>query len=224
MAHFINTFATNKIYRRLIDQSEERLVFLLPFLKLHPVLIEALDARKRPKLDLLFVYSHGRLTKQEVAWLKSQPHVRTRRCPMIHMRCCANEREIFVTSKGPYRLDTKERYDMGFLVVRDEDPEMFKAMHDDIYRIVGDSREAVPAPYLVKPANQPADELLPDWVIAERMKLSLNELYDLLIKDGYLVRGKDRKLALTPKGLEVGGKESFSRRYGPHFVWPRGVS
>lgn len=224
MAHFINTFATNKTYRRVIDQAEERLVFLLPFLKLHPMLIEALDISHRPRLDVLFVYSHGRLEEREVAWLKSQHHVRTRRCPNMHMRCCANEREIFVTSKGPYRFDTRDRYDMGFLVVRDEEPEMFKALHDDVYRIIGDSREAAPTPYKSKPIKRPADEMLPDWVIAERMKLPLDDFYELLIKDEYLTRGKDRKLALTARGKEVGGKAAFSKRYGPYFIWPRGVS
>lgn len=224
MVEYVNAFATGRAWQQLIASARQRLVFLQPFMKLDSELCDQLDAPDKSRCDILFVYSHSRLTPTEVRWLAARPDLRLRWCPAMHMRCCLSELSVLLTSRGAYRQQSEDRYDMGVLIHRDQDPQLYKQVYDDVYRMVGDSRETQPKAHTPPKRGRPAEELLSDWVIAERMQLSLEAYYGMMEREGYLERDPNGRLALSERGVAVGGKPAFSTRHGSYFVWPRDVS
>ncbi len=220
MTTFVTNFSLHKYYQRIIANAEKRLVLLLPFLRLDSGLQSELGAEQKGAVDILIVYSHSRMLPEEAEWVAQQGQIRLRRCGGLNMRCCLSEEELLIASRGPFPAKS-ERHDMGFYLRRSEEPTLYKAAYDDIYRIVGESRSSSPTPHRPVAPPQPED-LLSDWVIAQRMHLTLEAYYTLLTREGYLQEGRNGRLELTDKGIEVGGKTAFSNRYGPYFLWPRG--
>ncbi len=59
--------------------------------------------------------------------------------------------------------------------------------------------------------------------IAKALGIKTAELTDRLVAKGLLERDGEQ-LKLTDAGKNVGGEFRFSKRYGPYFLWPKGMT
>lgn len=239
MAKFLNTSATNYFLEELIKEARDRLILISPFLRLNDRIKELLTDKDRLKIDVRVIYGKSELQPQEINWLNELKYLRTSFCKNLHAKCYLNEELCIVTSLNLYEFSQVNNNEMGVLIRRSEDPELYRDAYEEAQRIIRISDEVRISMERVSPvgdapaeagsASAPAtaedgdDEAgtakLSTSKLAAKLKLKTPELLEKLTAAGLLEQNGDRH-QLTAKGKEAGGEFKRSPRFGPYFVWP----
>lgn len=141
MAKFLNTSATNYFLEELIKSARDRLVLISPYLKLNDRIKELLEDKNRLKIDVRIVYGKNELQPEEINWLRELSFVRTSFCKNLHAKCYLNEEMCIVTSLNLYEFSQVNNNEMGVLISRAEDAELYREAYDEAQRIIRVSDE-----------------------------------------------------------------------------------
>jgi phosphatidylserine/phosphatidylglycerophosphate/cardiolipin synthase-like enzyme len=228
MAKFLNTSATSYFLEELIKTARDRVILISPFLKLNDRIKELLEDKNRLKIDVRIVYGKNELQPEEINWLKELDYTRTSFCKNLHAKCYLNEESCIITSLNLYEFSQVNNNEMGVLIRRNDDPELYKDAYEEAQRIIRVSDEIRMS--LEKVAKEPEDvqeseenlEKLTTSKLAKKLGLKTNELVDKLISQGFL-EIKDDKNYITSKGKDAGGEFRMSPKFGPYFLWPEGL-
>ena len=141
MAQFLTTTGVSYRLEEIIQGAEERLVIISPFLRVNDRLKELLEDKDRLKLDTRVVYGKADLQPAEITWLESMSYIRTSFCKNLHAKCYLNEDYALLTSMNLYEFSQVNNYEMGVLVARDEEGDLYDAILSEAMRIVRVSEE-----------------------------------------------------------------------------------
>lgn len=227
MAKFLNTSATNYFLEELIKDARDRLILISPFLKLNDRIKELLVDKNRLKIDVRIVYGKSELQPEEIAWLKELQYVRTSFCKNLHAKCYLNEELCIITSLNLYEFSQVNNNEMGVLLRRSDDGELYRDAYEEAQRLIRISEEVrISMERVTQDAEQAPDDeeavstaKLTSSKLAQRLGMKTPELMDLLIRKGHL-ETREGKHYLTAQGKEAGGEFRMSPRYGPYFLWP----
>ena len=233
MAKFLNTSATNYFLEELIKSASERLILISPFLKLNDRMKELLADKNRLKIDVRIVYGKSELQPQEIEWLRSLTFIRTSFCKNLHAKCYVNQDMCIVTSLNLYEFSQVNNNEMGILIQRAEDSELYKDAYEEAQRIIRISdeirisMERIPSnPDMAsKEDDKGVDEAtttdkLTSSKIGQKLGLKTAQFLDRAAELGYLVLDGDKHI-ITPKGEKVGVELVAKSRFGPYFLWPQ---
>ncbi|AJY53322.1 phospholipase D family protein [Halomonas sp. KO116] len=143
MARFLNTSATNFFLEEMVKTTQERLIFISPYLKLNDRLKELLEDKNRLKIDIRIVYGKSELRPTEAEWLAELNFVRTSFCKNLHAKCYINENKCIITSLNLYEFSQVNNNEMGILVDKTDDTELYRDAYDEALRIIRISDEDV---------------------------------------------------------------------------------
>ena len=240
MAKFLNTSATNYFLEELIKDARDRLVLISPYLKLNDRVKELLADKNRLKIDVRMVYGKSELQPAEISWLREQTYIRTSFCRNLHAKCYINEELCIVTSLNLYEFSQVNNNEMGILIRRSEDAELYRDAYEEAQRIIRisdevrislervENRESVvetadqvdQADLVEVDGNDSSDGgKLTSSKLARKLGLKTNQLLDKLVATGHLEM-RDGKHYLTDMGRDAGGEFRMGQRYGPYFLWP----
>ncbi len=228
MAKFLNTSATNYFLEELIKEAKDRLILISPFLKLNDRMKELLADKDRLKIDVRIVYGKSELQPEEINWLKELTYVRTSFCKNLHAKCYLSEELCIVTSLNLYEFSQVNNNEMGVLIRRSEDTELYKDAYEEAQRIIRISDEVritlerVANEAEKSEANNDADESvgkLTSSKLAQKCGMKTGEFIEKLVASGHL-EVREGKHYLTTKGKEAGGEFRMSPKFGPYFLWP----
>lgn len=232
MAKFLNTSATNYFLEELIKDARDRLILISPYLKLNDRIKELLADKNRLKIDVRVVYGKSELQPFEISWLREQSYIRTSFCKNLHAKCYLNEELCIITSLNLYEFSQVNNNEMGILIRRSEDAELYREAYDEAQRIIRISDEvriSLERVAATEEAGADASEAqdeddeqaggkLSTSKLAKKLGLRTTELTDRLLASGHLELRGDKPF-LTPKGQEAGG-EFRTTRYRSYFLWP----
>lgn len=228
MTRFLNTSATNYFLEELIKNAKDRLILISPFLRLNDRIKELLEDKNRLKIDVRIVYGKSELQPAEISWLKSLTYLRTSFCKNLHAKCYMNEEMCIITSMNLYDFSQQNNNEMGILINRAEDPELYKEAYEEAQRIIRISDEVrISVETVEKEAEtaaeseEPSTEKLTSSKLAQKLGIKTQELLDRLAQSGHL-EVRDGKNFITAKGKEAGGEFRMSPKHGPYFLWPEG--
>ena len=225
MAKFLNTSATNYFLEELIKGAKDRLILISPFLKLNDRVKELLADKNRLKIDVRIVYGKSELQPEEIGWLKELAYVRTSFCKNLHAKCYLNEELCIVTSLNLYEFSQVNNNEMGVLIRRADDSELYRDAYEESQRIIRVSEEVritlerVTPDSKAKPEEEEQTSKLTSSKVAKRLGMKTAEFMEKVVSLGYL-EIKDGKHYLTAKGKELGVEFRMSPQFGPFFVWP----
>jgi phosphatidylserine/phosphatidylglycerophosphate/cardiolipin synthase-like enzyme len=225
MAKFLNTSATNYFLEELIKDAKDRLILISPFLKLNDRMKELLADNNRLKIDVRIVYGKSELQPEEINWLKELTYIRTSFCKNLHAKCYLNEELCIITSLNLYEFSQINNNEMGILLRRSDDADLYKDAYEEAQRIIRISDEVRISLERVSSeeeskskTNEPSGKLTSSK-LAQKLGMKTNEFIEKLIASGYLEE-KEGKNYLTAKGKEVGGEFHMGAKFGPYFLWP----
>lgn len=141
MAKFLNTSATNYFVEELIKTTKDRLILISPFLRLNDRIKELLEDKNRLKMDVRIVYGKSELQPEEINWLRELKYIRTSFCKNLHAKCYLNEELCIITSLNLYEFSQVNNNEMGVLVRRGDDAELYKDAYEEAQRIIRISDE-----------------------------------------------------------------------------------
>lgn len=229
MAKFLNTSATNYYLEELIKCAKDRLILISPFLKLNDRIKELLEDKNRLKIDVRIVYGKSELQPEEVNWLKGLTYIRTSFCKNLHAKCYLNEELCIITSLNLYEFSQINNNEMGVLVERSSDAELYKDSYEEAQRIIRISDEVRISLEVVEKENEQSEiesdeaSKLTTSKLAQKLGMKTNELTEALISAKYL-EIKDGKNYITQQGKNVGGEFRMSPKHGPYFLWPENLT
>lgn len=227
MAKFLNTSATNYFLEELIKNAKDRLILISPFLKLNDRMKELLADKNRLKIDVRIVYGKSELQPEEINWLKELSYIRTSFCKNLHAKCYLNEELCIITSLNLYEFSQVNNNEMGVLIRRSDDAELYKDAYEEAQRVIRISDEVRISLERVanetenKPEAEESFDKLTSSKLAQKLGMKTNELVEKLVFSGYL-EARDDKHYLTAKGKAVGGEFRMSPKFGTYFLWPVG--
>ena len=233
MAKFLSTTGTNYHLEELIKGASDRLILISPFLKLNDRMKELLADKNRLKIDVRIVYGKSELQPQEIEWLRGLTYIRTSFCKNLHAKCYMNEEMCIITSLNLYEFSQVNNNEMGILIQRSEDGQLYKDAYEEAQRIIRISDEvrismervATEPPTTQEAADSgeeasTAGDKLPSGKLAQKLGMKAAELLAKATAQGYLVQTGD-KHALTEKGEKAGVEFVAKGRFGPYFLWPQ---
>ena len=237
MAKFLNTSATNYFLEELIKDAKERLILISPFLKLNDRIKKLLADKNRLKIDVRIVYGKSELQPEEINWLKELTYIRTSFCKNLHAKCYLNEEMCIITSLNLYEFSQVNNNEMGVLIQRSEDNELYRDAYDEaqriirvsdevritLERVVDESAEKETTANTDDSSDTNTPEKLTSSKLAVKLGIKTHDLMDKLVEAG-LLEPRDGKHYITAKGKEVGGEFRMSPKFGPYFLWPQDLS
>ena len=224
MAKFLNTSATNYFLEELIKDARDRLILISPFLKLNDRVKELLSDKNRVKIDVRIVYGKSELQPAEMSWLQDLTYIRTSYCKNLHAKCYMNEELCIITSLNLYEFSQVNNNEMGVLIRRADDAELYREAYEEAQRIIRVSEEVRISLERVTPEAEPKSTgdddatKLTSSKLAQKLGMKTNELLDKLVSERCLEM-KDGKHILTTMGKDAGG-ELRGSKFGPYFLWP----
>jgi phosphatidylserine/phosphatidylglycerophosphate/cardiolipin synthase-like enzyme len=224
MAKFLNTSATNYFLEELIKDAKDRLILISPFLKLNDRIKELLSDKNRLKIDVRIVYGKSELQPAEMSWLQELTYIRTSYSKNLHAKCYLNESLCIITSLNLYEFSQVNNNEMGILIRRAEDTELYKDAYEEAQRIIRVSEEVRISLERIDQDAEPKTEdeeqttKLTSSKLAQKLGVKTGELIEKLVATGFLEL-KDGKPYLTQKGKEAGG-EFRGSKFGAYFLWP----
>ena len=228
MAKFLSTSATTYHLEELIKDASEKVILISPFLKLNDRIKELLEDKNRLKIDIRIVYGKSELQPAEINWLKELSFVRTSFCKNLHAKCYMSEDSCIITSLNLYEFSQVNNNEMGVLMTRESDQEMYRDAHEEAQRIIRISDEIrISLETIVSSTSiydsdatlsTTSEEKLTTSKLAKKLGLRTPELLSKMVEKGCLI-DEGEEHSLTPKGTELGA-ESKSGRYGSYFIWP----
>lgn len=235
MAKFLNTSATNYFLEELIKTAKDRLILISPFLKLNDRMKELLADKDRLKIDVRIVYGKSELQPEEINWLKELSYVRTSFCKNLHAKCYLNEELAIITSLNLYEFSQVNNNEMGVLIRRSDDAELYKDAYEEAQRIIRISDEVrITLERVTTEARADGDakadseeaadkaEKLTTSKLAQKIGIRTADLLERLVTGG-LLELREGKHYITAKGKEAGGEFRMSPKFGPYFLWPENV-
>lgn len=236
MAKFLNTSATNYFLEELIKGARDRLILISPFLRLNDRIKELLADKNRLKIDVRIVYGKSELQPQEIDWLREMTYIRTSFCKNLHAKCYINEDMCIVTSLNLYEFSQVNNNEMGVLVRRTDDAELYIDAYEEAQRIIRISDEVrISLERVAKEADQDkaastaGSDADPDETgklstskLARKLGIKTGDLFERALGVGYVEMQGDQHV-LTAKGQQAGVEFIAKSRFGPYFLWPEGV-
>ena len=230
MAKFLNTSGTNFFLEELIKNAKERLILISPYLRLNDRIKELLEDKDRLKIDIRIVYGKSDLHPDEIKWMQKLDYVRVSFCKNLHAKCYINESECIISSLNLYEFSQVNNNEMGILVRKYEDNEVFKDAYEEAQRIIRISDEIRITLDEVKAEASPVSEMkeneeeittftkLTTAKLAAKVGIKTQDLLEKLVNKGYLNLTENGKHFLTDSGKAIGG-EFRTGQYGIYFLW-----
>ncbi|NQW17107.1 MAG: hypothetical protein HQ478_06425 [Chloroflexi bacterium] len=162
MAEFLTTSGVTYNLERLINEATERLILVSPYLKINDRLRQLLEDRDRFKIDIRVIYGKSELQPSESKWLGEQSSIRSSYCKNLHAKCFLNESEALITSMNLYEFSQVNNQEMGILIKKVDDPELYLKVYEETSRLIRISEEVrveveiVPPEPTKKPAAKKA--------------------------------------------------------------------
>ncbi len=248
MAKFLNTSGTNYHLEELIKAARDRLILISPFLKLNDRMKELLADKDRLKIDVRIVYGKSELAPAEIEWLKALTYVRTSFCKNLHAKCYLSESACIVTSLNLYEFSMVNNNEMGVLIDRLADVDLYRDAYEEAQRIIRISDEVritlerverkpdAPAALAPKPdaakltteappsaatAGATQYEKITTAKIAAKLGMTTKAFQERLVELGMLELREGGRHYLVEAGKDAGGEW----RPGPgggYMLWPEG--
>ncbi|MDM8523848.1 phospholipase D family protein [Desulfococcaceae bacterium HSG8] len=141
MAKFLDTTGVSYHLQQLINNANERLILISPFLKISERIRQSLEDKDRLKTDIRIIYGKNELQPEENNWLRSLQSVRSSFCKNLHAKCYLNEKEAIITSMNLYEFSQINNNEMGIYVSKSEEPELYQDIYGETMRLVRISDE-----------------------------------------------------------------------------------
>ncbi|MBK9049998.1 MAG: phospholipase D family protein [Chloroflexi bacterium] len=141
MAKFLDTTGVSYHLQQLINQAQDTLILISPYIKINERLRQSLDDKDRMKIDIRVIYGKNELQPDQINWLRSLKFVRTSFCENLHAKCYLNEREAIITSMNLYEFSQINNQEMGIYVTKADDPDLYDDIYGEAKRLIRISEE-----------------------------------------------------------------------------------
>lgn len=143
MAEFLTTSGTSHHIENIIIEAKTKLVLVSPYLQISKTLYERLKDCSNKGVAIKIIYGKDELKPNERNSLADLKNIELYYFDNLHAKCYFNETKMVITSMNMYAFSEKTNREMGVLINRNSDKELFDRAVDETHSIL-QSAEPVP--------------------------------------------------------------------------------
>ncbi len=136
MAEFLTTSAIAHQIEEVILKAKSRLVLVSPYLQLPRTLFERLKDADQRGVKTTLIYGKNKLRSEQQGLLAQLGRLELRFCKNLHAKCYYNETSMVITSMNLIEFSEKHNREMGVLLDRRRDADVFQAAVDEVTSIL----------------------------------------------------------------------------------------
>lgn len=144
MPAFLTTLNTSSHIEHVIQQSQQRVTLITPYLQVNHHLLDRLREADRRGVEIQLVYGKNKLRPEEMDKVRELKRLKLYFLERLHAKCYANERHIIISSMNLYDFSEKNNREMSVLLSA-EDGDAFTAARAEIESIISTARFEKPA-------------------------------------------------------------------------------
>jgi phosphatidylserine/phosphatidylglycerophosphate/cardiolipin synthase-like enzyme len=136
MAEFLDTQGVSYYLKKLINNSNDKLYLISPYLQLNNQLKLSLEDRHKFSIDIIIIYGKvSDINPDDSSWLQSMPGIKLLFHKDLHAKCYFNEKEAIITSMNLYMFSQQNNVEMGIYILKEKDEELYKQVATEVDRI-----------------------------------------------------------------------------------------
>lgn len=139
MAKFLTTVGNSYYVEQIIINSEESLTLVTPYLKLSRNLIERISDADKKGVKITLIYGKNELAQNERNKLDTINNLEIFYCENLHAKCYHNESSMIITSMNLYEFSERNNREMGIIIEKHDDTDIFKDTLKEIESIKNSS-------------------------------------------------------------------------------------
>lgn len=143
MAEFLTTNGTSYNIEKIIIEAKRELVLVSPYLQISKTFYERLKDASNRNVAIKIIYGKDELKPNEKNSLAELKNVELFYFQNLHAKCYLNENKMVITSMNMYEFSEKTNREMGVLIDRIIDKELFDKAIDETRSIL-QSAEPIP--------------------------------------------------------------------------------
>jgi len=136
MAKFLSTSATTYHLENLLQDTTEQLIIVTPTFKLNERVQELLAQRDSGQADTQILYQQNHFQPAEMRWLNTLNYLRTSFCKNLQAQCYLNASQAIITSLQLNAIGQEQCNEMGALIQRDADAELYQDTYNEVQRLL----------------------------------------------------------------------------------------
>lgn len=141
MAEFLTTKATQSYIEKIIMSAKNKLVLITPFLKLDKTYLERLKDADKQGVQVILIYGKDELKPEEREKLGQLDNLSLHFFNNLHAKCYFNEESMVITSMNLYDSSDEENREMGVLLNKKEDSNVFSDAEKEMKAILAASKK-----------------------------------------------------------------------------------
>ncbi|HRD40465.1 MAG TPA: phospholipase D family protein [Bacteroidia bacterium] len=139
MAEFLTTTGTSHNIEQIIINSKDTLILVSPYLQLSKTLFERLKDASNRNTEITIIYGKDELKPNEKNSLAELSNLRLLYFENLHAKCYCNDNNMVITSMNMYEFSEKNNREMGVLIDKERDKELYQKAFAEIKSIIGSS-------------------------------------------------------------------------------------
>jgi len=241
MAEFLDTQGVSYYLKKLINNANDKLYLISPYLQLNNQLKLSLEDRHKFSIDIIIIYGKvSDINPDDSSWLQSMPGIKLLFHKDLHAKCYFNEKEAIITSMNLYMFSQQNNVEMGIYISKEKDEELYKQVVTEVDRIKrGSEHRTISVQKVEKVKTEPTKEIPIKQEVVPPTKSTFNGKYlsatalskelgisskDLTYKIEKLkwIEKKNDEWVLTSLGKSKGA-EIKKGQYGDYIAYPETV-
>lgn len=240
MAEFLDTQGVSYYLKKLIDNSNDKLYLISPYLQLNNQLKLSLEDRHKFSIDIIIIYGKvSDINPDDSNWLQSLGGIKLLFHKDLHAKCYFNEKEAIITSMNLYMYSQQNNVEMGIYITKEKDEDLYKQIATEVDRIKRGSEhrtisvqkvEKVDTEFkeiprkqetITQPKNNYSGKYLSATALSKELGLSSKDLTNKIEKLKWIEK-RNEEWILTSLGKSKGA-EIKKGQYGDYIAYPETV-
>jgi phosphatidylserine/phosphatidylglycerophosphate/cardiolipin synthase-like enzyme len=139
VAEFLTTHGIAYHIEGVIRECKQRLILISPYIQLSDQLYQRLVEADRRGVRTIVVHGKERLRPEVLRKLDDLANERVFYCENLHAKCYCNEDSLVISSMNLYEFSEKNNREMGIIIRRETDLELFRSAMKEVQSIVTSS-------------------------------------------------------------------------------------
>lgn len=141
MAEFLTTNGTSYHIENIIIQAKSKLMLVSPYLQISKTLYERLKDASNRNVSIKIIFGKDDLKPNERNSLAEIKNLELYFFENLHAKCYFNETKMVITSMNMYEFSEKNNREMGVLIDRTTDKELFEKAVEETVSIMKSSEQ-----------------------------------------------------------------------------------
>ena len=134
MAKYLDTSHISSELMELLKEARERIILVTYSLQVNTQIQERLKTKSKLGTlgEITLIYGNTKPKQSELQWMAEIDDLKVFQKKNLHAKCYINEKKAIICSMNLYDYSQTTNVEMGFLITKEEDPEAYEKMMEDI--------------------------------------------------------------------------------------------